>query len=334
MGYHHFILSERELLAQYKAMKLSHGEIASRFGKHKSSIGRELKRNHPELLPSEYFCVYAHRKAQSKRDNPKARFASVSLEIIDLIKKRLSLFESPKQLIGGLKLEGYKMPSHETIYQMIYANHHGMGEYAEFLRRGRKKRRKRGIKGKKKQIIPNRRPIEERPNIKGEFGYWEGDTVVGKDHQSEVLTLVETFSKSYIAIKLNETSKKGVVEAIKEVRARIGAEVFKTITWDNSPIFASHQEVSEIMGCDCYFANPYRSWERPLNEHCNGLLRQLFPKGTDFRSVTQAEIDFAVGLINNRPREVLDYKRPFEVFLSQPDIKCNKSDLIPVALQT
>ena len=171
---------------------------------------------------------------------------------------------------------------------MIYANHQGLGAYQRYLRQGHKQRqRRKGIKAKR-GVIPGRVGIEHRPSIadlKHEIGHWESDTVIGANHAGEIVTHVDKASKFLLA----GLAKKKTVQQINQVTLRLFesiAETFRhTMTFDNGKEFSGHQTLAKALGLSCFFANPYHSWERGLNEHTNGLLRQFFPKGTNFKIV-------------------------------------------------
>jgi IS30 family transposase len=211
---------------------------------------------------------------------------------------------------------------------MIYTNHAGLKEYQPYLRQGRSKRRKRGGSHLKRGQIPGRVGIEHRPLIaeaKREIGHWESDTMIGGNHTGVIVTHVDKASKFLVA-GLGQTKTSAHVNQVTiSLFAQVPETQRKTMTLDNGKEFSGHAELSKKLGISCYFANPYHSWERGLNEHTNGLLRQFFPKQTNFKIVKLEALEKAVTLINNRPRKSLDYKTPFEVFYA------DKSD--PDALQ-
>lgn len=217
---------------------------------------------------------------------------------------------------------------HETIYQMLYQGHAQISSYLKYLRQARPKRQKRSGQRSKRGVIPIhlrwgealRVGIEQRPAVaaqKREVGHWEGDTVIGAAHSGAIATYVDKASKYLIArVMPNRTA-----EVLNEFTLRafkvIGTGRRKIMTFNNGKEFSGHEELARILSVSCYFANPYHFWERGLNEHTNGLLRQFFPKGTDFKEVKQKDVDEAVKLINHRPRKALDYRTPHEVFWSQ-----------------
>jgi transposase, IS30 family len=231
------------------------------------------------------------------------------------IKERLKEKHSPDQLRGRMLNEGKACVSHELIYQMIYADHEGLGTYKKYLRQSQPKRRKRGGEKSKRGQIPNRRDIDTRPAIadsKVEIGHWEGDTVIGKNHQERLATLVDKYSKFLLAgLILNKTALH-VRRVSEALFSSVLKEQIKTVIFDNGKEFSDHEKLSEAIEPLCYFAKPYQSWERGLNEHTNGLLRQYFPKSTNFKIVKTEEVKRAVDSINDRPRKSLGYRTPRE----------------------
>ena len=148
------------------------------------------------------------------------------------------------------------------------------------------------------------------------MGLWESDTVIGSNHKGVIVTHVDKASRFLVAgLGRNKTSAQ-VNEVTINLFKNIPDIQKKTMTFDNGKEFSNHAELSQRLGVSCYFANPYHSWERGLNEHTNGLLRQFFPKHTNFRAVKIEALDQVVDLINNRPRKSLDYRTPYEVFYS------------------
>jgi transposase, IS30 family len=325
MSYTQLSPSERFKLYQYRIIdNLTMTEIAVQMKRSKSTISRELKRNSVEgrlYLPDT-----AQLKMQTRRQQSKQTFMGTSAATIEQVKQRLQAHHSPEQLAGRLKHEGLEQISHETIYQMTYANHQGLGKYQQYLRQGRKKRRRKGL-NQKRGGIPGRVGIEHRPaiaDLKREIGHWERNTVIVVNHTGMLVTHVDKASNFLLA----GLAKNKTVQQINQVTiglfAQIGTLFRKTMTFDNGKEFCGHQELAEVLGLSCFF-NPYRSWERGLNEHTNGLLRQFFAKGTNFKIVKPEQLQKVVDLINHRPRKSLDYRTPYEVL-------CSHSSA-PVALQ-
>jgi transposase, IS30 family len=311
MSYTHFNLSERFELYQYRSKEnLTMEVIASKMKRSKSTISRELRRNC--LDGSLYLPDSAQLKMQTRREQSKQKFQSISPATVERVKHRLAQYHSPEQLAGRMKREGFDCMSHETIYQMIYANHQGLGDYQHYLRQGRNKRRRRTQPHQKRSPIPARVGIEQRPTIaaeKVEIGHWEGDTVIGANHTGIVVTYVDKASRFLLAGLAQNKTMQQVNQVTMDLFAPIETAFRKTVTFDNGKEFSGHQTLAKILGISCFFANPYHSWERGLNEHTNGLLRQFFPKGTNFKIVKPDRLQQVVDLINHRPRKSLDYLR-------------------------
>jgi transposase, IS30 family len=294
-------------------------EIAIKMKRAKSTISRELRRN--RLNETLYLPDTAQLKMESRREPSQERFMSVNESTIEQIKQRLELYHSPQQVCGRMKQEGLEHVSHETIYQMIYANHQGLGEYRQYLRQGHKKRRRRKDIYQKRGSILGRVGIEHRPavaDLKTEIGHWESDTVIGANHTGIIATHVDKASKFLLAGLAKNKSVQQINQVTIELFEQIGATFRKTMTFDNVREFCGHQKLADTLGLSCFFANPYHSWERGLNEHTNGLLRQFFPKGTNLKIVKPEALKRVVDLINHRPRQSLDYRTPYEVLYLQP----------------
>lgn len=164
--------------------------------------------------------------------------------------------------------------------------------------------------------IKNRISIDDRPSVvddKSRIGDWEGDTVMGKGRKSALLTLVER--KTLYTMIFRLTGKDATLLAQRAIEGMTPlADKLLTITLDNGLEFARHELITDALGVEIYFAHPYSSWERGINENTNGLIRQYFPKGTDFALVTDKQVQYVMDKLNNRPRKTRDYKSPSELF--------------------
>ena len=188
-----------------------------------------------------------------------------------------------------------------------------------FLRMGRKSRRKKYGSGARASLIPNRVSIEDRPAIveqNARLGDWECDTVIGSDRKTVLVTLVDRKSlftlSSKVARKTARNVSNAIIRLLKPYRERV-----HTLTFDNGVEFIEHERIAKALNALTYFAHPYSSWERGINENTNGLLRQFFPKGTDFRNVSYKAVYEAVDLLNKRPRKTRGYLTPNELFLGE-----------------
>jgi len=208
--------------------------------------------------------------------------------------------------------------SHERIYQHVWQNKRQGGKlYAHLRIANGKKRRKRYGKKDWRGKIPGRVGIEERPGIverKERVGDWEADLVSGAHHRGFLVTLVERKSKFTVIGHVAKKTAEAVSAEVIRLLSRLRRWVY-TITYDNGREFAGHGGINQALDCQSYFAIPYHSWERGLNENTNGLIRQYFPKGSDLRRVAPDDIDFVQNRLNSRPRKTLDYRTPEEVFL-------------------
>jgi len=208
--------------------------------------------------------------------------------------------------------------SHERIYQHIWQDKkHGGDLYRKLRIAGGKKRRKMYRKKDWRGKIPNRVDIDQRPSIieeKTHIGDWEADLVSGIHHRGFLVTLVESTSKYTLIGQVKQKTAADVTTEIVRLLAPHKEQV-QTITYDNGRKFSAHELVNERLDCQSYFAKPYHSWERGLNENTNGLIRQYFPKGMDLREVSREEITFVMERLNHRPRKTLAFKPPRDTFV-------------------
>jgi len=289
-------------------------QIALQLGVDQSSISRELKRNKGKRG---YRPKQANEKANfRKKETVKSRV--MTTEIIDKIKKLLEELWSPEQISGTLKSDINETLSvcHETIYKFIWADKKNGGELYKFLRRKAKKYTSRC---KEKQagrgFIKDRIGIEKRPSVvddRSRFGDWEIDLVIGKGHSGALLTIVERVTSYTVTKRIFDKSARTVTDATIELLEPFKDNVL-TITADNGKEFAYHKEVSKGLDCGYYFADPYCSWQRGLNENTNGLLRQYWPKSTNFKLVHDKDVRMNLIQLNNRPRKKLFFKTPLQM---------------------
>lgn len=223
---------------------------------------------------------------------------------------------SPEQISGRMALDNLRPVSHETIYRYIYHNKRSGGKLYLWLRHKNKKYTKRSATYRSRGQIKNRISIEFRPAIvedKSRVGDWEVDTVIGKNHHQAIVTLVDRNSKFTLMKKVEAKQARLVTDAIVHLLKPVQAHTL-TITSDNGKEFSYHEEVAKTLDTEFYFANPYQSWQRGLNEHTNGLIREYFPKKTEFKNITDEQIVEVQNRLNTRPRKILNYKTPAEVF--------------------
>jgi IS30 family transposase len=291
---------------------ISQTEIAKVIGKDKSVISRELKRN-SDFRSGKYNYDLAHRK-YTIRMKEKPKKISFTKEIQQDITSRLEKYFSPEQIVGRSIIDGYKMVSHERIYQFIWKDKKNGGGWYKYLRRIGRRYRKRGNAKDNRGIIKNRVDIDQRPEIvnqKNRFGDFEIDTIIGKDHKGAILTMNERTSSLSLLKKLSGKNAIELAESAIELLYN-WKPLIHTITADNGKEFAEHQKISKQLGIDFYFAKPYHSWERGANENMNGLIRQFFPKKTSFENIKHADIQIVQDILNNRPRKKLNFLTPNE----------------------
>lgn len=241
--------------------------------------------------------------------------------VLNLLQKRWSPREVQKRLEKEYPLDMSMRISHEAIYRYLYVL--PRGELKKTLIKAlrqehayRRKRRKDGSEEKRGRI-PNMISIEERPNEVADRsvpGHWEGDLILGRHKRTALGTLVERTTRYTLLVPLGK--KKDAVSVRRAyVRAfkTIPTELKKTLTYDQGKEMSEHQRFTVDSGMQVYFAHPASPWERGTNENTNGLIRQYFPKGTDFSRVSTREVKRVQRQLNDRPRAVLDYEKPDEV---------------------
>lgn len=294
--------------------------IAQELGIHKSTVGREIKRN----ITKRHGYKGAH--AQMLSDERKERFKRarrLTSDMILLIEDKIRKEQwSPEQIVGYYKSINQDIVSIERIYQYIRADKNSGGNLYLFLRH-RLKHRKR-LSGGKRLSIKDRVGIENRPAVvadKSRFGDFEIDTIIGKDKRGAIVTIVERSNGFLLMEKLEKGKnadglKDAVIRLLLPYKGRI-----HTITSDNGKEFAEHKAISKALDIDFYFADPYSSWQRGLNEYTNKLVRQYIPKKTDFKEISCQQIKEIQYKLNRRPRKKLEYKNPLQLFFSSLEKK-------------
>lgn len=306
-------LTEDERYQIYEGVteKWSHREIASQINKHHSTVSREVKRN---TGLRGYRPKQAQEKAQNREQN-KPRYLKLTLEVQLMITKNIQHEWSPEQIQGRLRSEGLPIVCAATIYGFIQRDKVSGGNLHTHLRHRKPYKKRTGSPDARGQII-GRVSIDDRPSIvdkKVRIGDWEADTVIGKGHKGVLVTLAERFSKKTLIARVPSKHAEVVKNAIINLLYN-EKEHLHTITFDNGKEFAYHAEIKEALGTDNFFAHPYHSWERGLNENHNGLIRQYLPKDMALDKVTSKEISCIQNKLNNRPRKTLNYKTPNEVY--------------------
>jgi IS30 family transposase len=311
-AYHHMTRDQRRQLQTLKSMGMSQREIAKKLGMSAATICREIARNSDES-------GYKFNTADEKSSRRRSLASQIPKKLKDELKARvinhLEKDWSPDQIAGRLKLEGFFI-SHETIYRYIRRDKASGGLMYEHLRHGGKKYRSKKSRQAGVHCIPNRVGIEERPAVVDEklrIGHWEGDTVISHGSRCALLTLVERYSKYVKMRKIGRRTMKNTSRATINLLKKL-KNLVDSMTYDNGKEFADHQTIAKALGAEIYFARPYKSCDRGLSEHTNGLIRQYLPKKYDFKDVMDKKIREIERKLNDRPRKVLNYKTPFEVF--------------------
>ena len=313
MKYQQLSYEKRCILSAYWKAGYTQKYIANEMKVHPSTVSRELARNrrwNGRYCPEQADCFYEDRRSRSRR--PK----TFTVEIQKIVKDKLLVDWSPEQISGYGKVNNLFSVSHERIYQYVLADKKAGGNLYLHLRHGKKKYRKRYGSPARTSPIKNRVMIDERPNIvndKTRLGDWEIDTIIGKQHSKAIVTLVERLSKKTLIGKVGTKHADFVANHTIQLLDPLRSSVF-TITADNGGEFAMHELIARELEAKIYFAHPYHSWERGLNENTNGLIRQYIPKGKDFAEVTDNDIANIQNLLNNRPRKSLGFATPNEVF--------------------
>ncbi len=320
MSHKHLTIEEREVIAEMIFAGYKKVEIAKQLNRSPSTVGRELKRNQDSR--KKYSASKADRKSKRRRKEGKLPwrldYGPLKEFVIDKLKEKWS----PEQIAGQLPIlfpANKKMRiSIESIYAWIRGNKSVGGPMYKHLRQARKKRRKRYGTGESRGQIANRKLLQQRPgsaNNRTRFGHWESDTVEGKKGTGYLVTHVERKTgylvASYLPDKKSETLNSETVRAF----STIPSELVRTLTTDNGKEFAGHESLEKSLQCSIYFADPHSPWQRGQNENTNGLLRQYFPKGSDFSKLSSQQLRQAISALNNRPRKKYQFKTPHELLM-------------------
>lgn len=313
MSYHHFTLSERQSLVEKVREGKNPPTIAKELGRNESSVRRELKRNSNKDGSYDSWratCQYLHRRKKCVRRPRLEKTSELSAQIVASLEKGWS----PEVIVGRMKRMYLKLKlAHSTIYRAIKR---GLlptqCDARQYL--ARKGKRKYGRREKYATIKPDY-TIHDRPvevELRQRIGDWEGDTIVsGGTRKGCLFTAVDRASRLVVAARSSSQCAEDVEKAM--IRA-LHLFPVKTLTLDNGSEFARHRAVSERLKAPIFFADPHAPWQRGSNENANGKIRYFFPKMTDFSQLEDEKIDWAIDLLNDRPRKCLDWLTPREVF--------------------
>lgn len=311
---------EREQIGLLRAQLVKAPDIARILGRHPTTIRRELKRLGPR---TQYSALQAQKDARKKQKIPRTPKKLSDETLWQLVQAKLRCQWSPEQIAHWLKNEYAgdmsKQVSHETIYTYLYTLPRGelRKELITQLRQGRMGRQRRKRDPHRRGQIPNMLSIHERPAEVADRcvpGHWESDLMIGKHTQSAIGTLVERTTRTTILVPLKAKDAATVRTAFARTVKRLPREVFKSITHDRGSEMSQHELFTKDTQVQIYFADPQSPWQRGTNENTNGLIRQYFPKGTDFNEIPTKELKRVQKLLNQRPRKTLNWKTPEEAF--------------------
>ena len=316
MKYKQLTLTKRYHISTLIKEGYNQKEIANKIGVHPSTICREFKRFR-ETKKQDYIPEVLHIEAKLKHIK-KAKRSALTKSIEKFICKSIKEDWAPVQIAGNIKLELNKNISHETIYKYIYTNKANGGLLYTHLRHKNKKYHNRLHKYQKRSIIKDKVSIDKRAKIvetKSRVGDWEIDTVIGANHKGVLVTIVDRKSK-FVLIKSVPSKHADIVTAATIDLLHPVKALTHTITSDNGTEFTYHKQIALALDTNFYFCDPYSSWQRGLNEHTNGLIRQYIPKKSEFNNISQEEIVMIQNKLNHRPRKSLGFKTPYQVFMT------------------
>ena len=309
MSYTQLTEVERYQIQSFLKAGYSQKSIAGELNRHPSTIGRELSRN---TGLRGYRPQQAHRLAEERK--LLHCHTRITASCWEKIERLLNEDWSPEQIHGWLYDQGLPTVSPEWIYHHILIDKEQGGDLYTHLRCQKKRKKRYGSVDKRGQL-KNRVSIDERPAVvdqRSRIGDWEIDTVIGHQGGSVLVTASERKTRlSVVALSPDKTAE-SVKTALVNALTPLAADV-KTLTYDNGKEFAFHQAIADELEAKGYFAHPYHSWERGLNENMNGLIRQYAPKGSCFDHLTEEDTKSIMNKLNNRPRKCLGFKTPNEI---------------------
>ena len=316
-------LSEREEISRALAQGKSIRWIAGYLNRHASTISREVRKG--GATPSTYRAIRAHKRAH--RDAGKRRKGKHKLvqnpDLLMYVVEKLSLRWSPEQIVNVMKkaypCDTMMRISEEAIYSYLYVLPKGAlkKQLLSMLRQNRGRRHRRKTRSSWPREMKGMVSIDKRPahvENRDVPGHWEGDILLGKNRQSSLGTLVERKTRLTLLVPLKNKSAETVRRAFEKAMKKLPAALKKSLTYDQGREMAEHQKFTQRTKIKVYFAHPASPWERGTNENTNGLIRQFFPKGTNFNLVHWRSVKKVERLLNERPRKVLKFETPIEVY--------------------
>lgn len=312
MNYTHLSIEERACLRKYYVEGKSYREIARLLGRNVSTISREIARNYTHRYDINTYYPHTAQKKYLLRRSFCHRGMFWNDEVFAYINEKLQLTWSPEQIASTPC--HLKIPSFKTIYRWIYEKYLVKGN-VNVLRRKGNTRKRLGTAGRfttGKSIRKRDKSVYNRK----EFGHWEADTVVSGRGKTKACfaTIAERTTRYYIAVKIPNRNGETMANAIIKALSKLPKSAVKTITCDRGSEFADWRRIEKELNCDMYFADPYCAWQKGTNENLNGLLREFYPKGRDLSRVSEKTLEKNLALINARPKKVLDFKKPVDLF--------------------
>lgn len=311
-GYRHVTHAQRYTIQVMRRTGTSFREIAAAIGVSASTVCREISRNGGRR-------GYRHKQAQAQceqRQEYRTQPRKFTPSMQRMIERKLRSQWSPEQIHGECVLTGIDCVSTERIYQHIWEDKRKGGTLHTHLRSGHRLRRKRYGSKNTRGIIPHRRPISSRPRVvdrRQQFGHWEADTMIGKQHKQALVTIVE---RTTLMTRIKHVPRKTAALVAHACITLLAADkdCVRTITTDNGKEFAEHQHIEHSLQAKVYFADPYSAWQRGTNENINGLIRQFIPKSRSLHTLTPQEVRRIENKLNNRPRKKLGYRTPNQLY--------------------
>jgi transposase, IS30 family len=313
-------VEEREYIFKKLAVGTHYQHIAHDLGRAPSTIGREIHRNSKD---GEYSPSYAHKKASKRSRTSHKRPLKIQLgsRLYNFIYEHLKKRWSPRQISLSLKSKYKNQPhmqvSHEAIYEYIYIQAKGelKKELIRYLRMRKATRKPSVGRNEKRGKIPDMISISQRPEEVADRiipGHWEGDLLMGKGHKSAIGTIVERSTRYAILVPLKGLDTETVRKAFANEMMKFPPQFRKSLTYDQGKEMSSHAQFTCATKMQVYFCDPASPWQRGQNENTNRLIRDWYPKGTDFTKVTRKELKQIQFYLNERIRETLGWKCPAE----------------------
>lgn len=328
MPYHHLTIEERSVIAHLIRQGKSRNQIAVQLSRSSGTISRELSRNCSARCGSIYHANAAQRQHDQRRHAANGQRGKLRHKPLQqAIKKGLKQRWSPKIISENIKRkhrnDSSMHVSSPTIYAYLKRDAKQGGKLQTQLPRCGKGRKPNGSRTSRRQALPGRRSITQRPNgadNRSRRGHWEGDTVEGSHKKSFIVSMVDRKSRYTLLAKTRDKSVATINATIIRMFDPLPASLRRTATLDNGTEFAGFKQLEKLINIQIYFADPYSPWQRGTNEQTNGLLRMFLPKGTNFRHVSDTRLAQIEAMLNNRPRKCLNYRTPAEVFKPPPGV--------------